>query len=65
MHLKFEFYHNGKNNQKKPDIVVKLQCPHIEDIANWSPEKKQEMKECLGVIQSQFEAFKNKLLSVV
>jgi hypothetical protein len=56
-----EFYRNGPDNQKSPDIVIDLVRPSFNDIEEWTPEQKKNALKILQIGKTTFDKFINSL----
>jgi hypothetical protein len=54
---KTEFFKNGVNDQKTPDIVISLRRPDMSKINKWTMEEKQHALRFLDDAQKQANAF--------
>ena len=54
---KLEFFRNGVNDQKRPDIVIDLRRVSIKEMGKWTPEQKKEAIDVINRAENIFKTF--------
>lgn len=54
---KREFFRNGVDNQKRPDIVIDLKRMEAKKIDTWTPEQRDYAKKFIRETRRVFDAF--------
>lgn len=58
---KREFFHSGVDNQKRPDIVVDLKRPSLEQMKLWTVRQKIAALQWIAGCERDFKIFKKEI----
>ena len=58
---KREFFHSGVDNQKRPDIVVDLKHPSVEQMKLWSVRQRMSVLQWIEDCEKTFKVFKKEI----
>lgn len=59
---KQEFFHNGVDNQKTPDIIVDLKRVSTEQISLWPREQRSHLIQWLSDCERSFDRFRQAII---
>lgn len=61
--IKLEFFKDGPDNQKRPDIVLDLRRANGKKISKFGPMDKENMRKFIEDMENSFKLFKGELLT--